>query len=411
MPLEGFKVHNISNEIIFCSLTLNTRASAPLEIKPFETRDYLGRTGWEDLVITNKSKDASPRLSLWVNRGAPSLIHFDAWDKPLRIYNDYRPEPGFVLTNKSARTIICFVSTNTRPGQSSSVTVAPGTSAPPFLRNGWEAIGVWSEDEKQRRGYWLDCNKTRVGVEFVGFDEELVVTKAPENFILAEHVAEANRISDRSYAAGNSRASLPGGLNASIEKMDRLELACTGKKWSLSEHTQIYTLALLINHLAYGLAEPALVVSNTPAWVKVAVFSVEFDNIVVLGFPAETMAEIAPGGVAPAVRTHLLAVNQFDYGTNVGQAPVEDITPGPQARPNWTNMHPLVAQFVCEDSLKDKWEERMSRFEEDKWTECWDRYIDWKERHGENYFRLGAPSCIKKVASNHADGGLPAYMP
>nr|GAT49044.1 predicted protein [Mycena chlorophos] len=409
MPVEGFKIHNNSNEIILCSVTLNTKTTPALEIKPFESRDYVPRTGWEDLVVTNKAKDR--QMSLWVNRGALSLIHFDGFDKSFRIYNDYRPEPGFVLMNLSSRTIVCFVSNNTnRSQQSLTVTIKPGTSST-FVRSGWEAIGIWSEDEKQRKGVFIDNKKTLIKVDFLGFDEEMVVHDAPEDFILSEHVAEANRISDRSYAQGNSRASLPGGLNASIEKMDKLELACTGKKWSLADHNQIYTLALLINHLNYGLAEPALVVSVTPEWVKVAAFSDEFDSIVVLGFPAKVIDQVAPERTRPTVGSRLLVVNQFDYKTAQQPEPVADITPGPNARPNWTNMHPLVAQYVCDDSLAPKWEERMSHFDDEKWREIWEHWVLYKEKHGENYFRLGAPSRIKAVATNHVDGGLPAYVP
>ncbi|KAJ7068491.1 hypothetical protein C8F01DRAFT_1246993 [Mycena amicta] len=409
MPIEGFRVHNNSNEIIFCSVTHNTKATVPLEIKPFESREYFARTGWEDLLITNKAKDV--KTSLWVNRGSPSLIHFDGWGKQLRIYNDFRPEPGFVLNNLSSRTIVCFVSNNTnRAQQSLSVTIAPGTSST-FLRSGWEAIGIWTEDEKQRQGVFIDNKKTRIDVDFLGFNQELVLHEAPDNFMLAEHIAEANRISDRSYAASNSRASLPGGLNASIEKMDKLELACTGKQWSLADHTQIYTLALLINHLNYGLAEPALVVSVTPEWVKVAAYSDEFDSIVVLGFPARIIDQVAPGRARPTVGTRLLVVNQFDYKTNDQQTPVADITPGPNGRPNWINMHPLVAQYVSDDSFAAKWEETMSQFEDDKWREIWEHWVLWKEKHGENYFRLGAPSRIKAVSANHADNALPAYVP
>ncbi|KAJ7498707.1 hypothetical protein FB451DRAFT_7219 [Mycena latifolia] len=406
--MPGFKVHNRSNEIIFCSITNKTGGNpAPFEIKPFEHREWT-RAGWEDVSIKNKAN--TRQTALWINRGGPALVYFDGFDKELTIYNDYRPDPGFVVNNLSPRNVMCFVSSNS--GGISAWATIPAGQNKTWQRTGWEAIAIKSDDGKERRGEFVDPKGARATIDFLGFDEDFVVHEPPENFIVDEHYAEAIRIADRSYAAGDSTASAPGGLTASIYKVDKLELLTTGRKSSLGDHNQIYTLALLINHLKYGLAEPAVVVSVTPDWVKVAAYTCEFDTIVVLGFPTKAIDLIAPGKTRPTVGTRLLVVSQFTYrGSPSTQGVQDDITMGPRTLNKWYNFHPLVAQYVTDDSHASLWKERMDEVDEDLWDDAWDRWLEWKTRHGENYFRLGAPTKIKEMATNHVDSSLPAYTP
>ncbi|KAJ7648489.1 hypothetical protein B0H17DRAFT_429574 [Mycena rosella] len=408
MPPIGFRVHNRSNEIITCSITNKTGGnSGPYQIKPFEHSDWT-RAGWEDVSITNKAK--THQTALWMNRGGPALVYFDGFDKELTIYNDYRPDPGFVVNNLSPRNVMCFVSANSTPGSSAWVTIPSGQNKT-WPRTGWEAVAFKSEDGKDRKGEFVDNKGARATVDFLGFDEEVVVHEPPENFIADEHYAEAIRIADRSYAAGDSTASAPGGLTASIYKVDKLEFLCTGRKSSLGDHNQIYTLALLINHLKYGLAEPAVVVSVTPDWVKVAAYSCEFDTVVVLGFPTKAIDLIAPGKTRPTVGTRLLVVSQFtSRGSPETQGVQGDITMGPRTLDKWYNFHPLIAQYVS-DSHADLWKERMDEVDEDLWDVAWERYSEWKVRYGEDYFRLGAPTKIKEMATKHVDTSLPAYTP
>ncbi|KAJ6490365.1 hypothetical protein C8R47DRAFT_468013 [Mycena vitilis] len=411
MPI-GFKVHNRSNEIIHCSITSKSRPggiTGELEIKPYESQEWV-REGWEDVAIRNKQN--TRRTALWINRGGPALIHFDGFDKTLTIYNDYRPEPGFIINNLSPRTIMCFISANSRPGNSNWFKIEPGKDTV-WQRAGWEAVAIKSGDGKERMGQFVDCQEKRITVDFLGFEEDLVVHEPPENFIADEHYAEAIRIADRSYAAGDSAASAPGGLNASIFKCDKLEFLTTGvKQPSLGDHNQIYTLALLINHLKYGLAEPGVVVSVTPDWVKVAAYTCEFDTIVVLGFPTKAVDLVAPSKTRPTVGTRVLVVSQFTYrGSPSTQGVQADITMGPRSLDKWHNFHPLVAQFVSDDSHAELWKERMDAIDTDLWQDTWDGWLAWKARHGENYFRLGCPTKIKEMAKTHADNALPAYAP
>lgn len=224
--MTGFKVHNRSNEIIFCAITNKTNPGGSagwFEIQPGSNTQW-GRSGWED--VSFKDKDNTRQKALWINRGGPALVYFDGFDKDLTIYNDYRPNPGFTVNNFSPRTVMCFISANSR-GDSSWFKISPGESET-WGRNGWEAIGIKSEDGSERKGAFFDNKGAKATVDFHGFDEDFTFHEAPKNFIADEHYQEAIRVADRSFAASNSRASTPGGLTASIYKIDQLEFITTG---------------------------------------------------------------------------------------------------------------------------------------------------------------------------------------
>jgi hypothetical protein len=53
---------------------------------------------------------------------------------------------------------------------------------------------------------------------------------------------------------------------------------------------------------------------------------------------------------------------------------------------------------VTDDSCANIWETKMSIFGEREWARVSNEWDAWKERHGDNYFRLGAPSKIKEMA-------------
>ena len=75
---------------------------------------------------------------------------------------------------------------------------------------------------------YVNTRHSRVTIGFHGFDQEIDIKYDASSQILEEHYAEAVQIADRSYAASNSRASNPGDLTVSIEKVEALELLTTG---------------------------------------------------------------------------------------------------------------------------------------------------------------------------------------
>lgn len=60
----------------------------------------------------------------------------------------------------------------------------------------------------------------------------------------------------------------------------------------------------------------------------------------------------------------------------------------------WYNFHPIVAQFVSDDIFAIVCAERMPNVRDPIWQKIWALWEDWKIKHGENYFRLGAPSLV-----------------
>ena len=86
---------------------------------------------------------------------------------------------------------------------------------------------------------------------------------------------------------------------------------------------------MLINHLKYGLAEPALVVAVDSDWVKVAAYTAEFDTIVLLGFPTMAIDTIAPNNIRPKPGDRQLVVSQFTYRDASHPGVQADIHMGP----------------------------------------------------------------------------------
>jgi len=397
----GFKVVNRSKEAVFCAITSKTNPSGDagwFELQP-GGGDTWSRAGWEDVSFRNR--DSSKKKALWINRGSPAVVNFDGFDVDLDIQNNFQPPGtagGFLVSNHSAKPIYCFIST-TSGGNGDWFKIPPGGNDT-WARSGWETIAFKDENDQERKGVYVTNNGSKATVDFHGFDTDIAV-HIPPGTILAEHYSEAVAIADRSFIAQSSRATNPGGFTASIYKVDTLERLGQGRTVSLNSHNQIYTLALLINHLKYGLAEPAVVVSVNDVWVKVAAYSCEFDTIVLLGFPTKAVDLVAPGKQRPVVGTRLIVVSQFTYRDADKQGVQGDITMGPRTLNKWYNFQPLVAPFVAPGDEAPLWQQRIASVNEFLWGRVWEEWLAWKVRHGENYFRSGVPSKIRLIATNH----------
>jgi hypothetical protein len=222
----GFQVFNRTQESVFCLITNKTNPSGNngwFEIKP-GGNDTWTRSGWEDVQF--RDRNSTRQMSLWMNRGAPAMVYFDGFGKELTIVNDYRPSASFVVTNESQGSVFCCISTSSG-GNGAWFKLMPGEKET-WRRSGWETIAFRNEDDMVRKGVYVTNKGGRAMIEFRGFEEEVVVKEPAENFIRDEHYAEAIRIADRSFAAQNSRASRPGGLTASVFKVNTLEFVTTG---------------------------------------------------------------------------------------------------------------------------------------------------------------------------------------
>jgi hypothetical protein len=224
----GFKVVNRCVTAVFCSITNKTNPSGNagwFEIQSGASETW-SRSGWEDVHFKNKTD--TKHKSLWINRGAPALVYFDDFDKDIIVYNEYKPEPSFLVNNRSDTVVLCWISTASG-GSPSWYKIEPGKNET-WKRLGWETIAFRTEDDKVRKGIYVNNRGTRATLDFHGFDKDIVVEHTSDTFLLDEHYAEAIFIADNSHAAQSTRASTPGGLTASISKIDTLERITTG--WS-----------------------------------------------------------------------------------------------------------------------------------------------------------------------------------
>ncbi|KAF7969814.1 hypothetical protein HWV62_25936 [Athelia sp. TMB] len=230
---------------------------------------------------------------------------------------------------------------------------------------------------------------------------------AIDNHIKEEDYAEAVRIADAAFNNQHTIASTPGGLAPSVSKVQIVELLCTGKKWDPNDNSAARNLPGLINHFKYGDTQPAIVVAVGPEWVKVAAYSDEFDAIVVLGFPTEAVDLVAPYRQRPTIGTRLITVCQFagrctcttvDHPARQGVQ--SDITMGPATYDRWYNFHPLVAQFLTDDSQSPVWDQRIAVMEESIWDNVWAGWLAWKDRHDRLRTSTSSPSNQSQKGKN-----------
>jgi hypothetical protein len=221
----GFKVVNRSGEAIFCSITTKTNPSGDggwFELPPGGS-DTWSRAGWEDVIFRNR--DSSKKKSLWTNRGSPAVVTFHGFDFDLDIQNDYQPptqgQGSFLVSNRSEKPVFCCISTASG-GNGDWFKLPPGGNDT-WARSGWETVAFKDENDTERKGVYIKTNGSKAIVDFQGFDKEIIIHSPPGGSLMDEHYAEAVFIADNSFAAQSSRASTPGGLTASVYKVDTLE--------------------------------------------------------------------------------------------------------------------------------------------------------------------------------------------
>lgn len=111
--------------------------------------------------------------------------------------------------------------------------------------------------------------------------------------------------------------------------------------------------------LREGDSRAAVVVSVEP--LLVAAYSDDLDCVAMLKFPSCFVADYQL-----SVGTRLLTVNC--YGS--GGKPARDLIPGTPQGPSWTEIHPLIAEFLTEDL--DRLRSRKEEIEEDEWQRAWE---------------------------------------
>lgn len=179
-------------------------------------------------------------------------------------------------------------------------------------------------------------------------------------------------------------AEVPRGVTLSHEKWVRLHAEAYG--WrngradprlerELREYEQGYVHGLRIGNL-----EAAVVIATQPAPL-VAVYSVDFDNVVVLGFPTWIGREYSL-----RVGTKLATISTF--AEEGEKPPATDTWFGGNASRNWVNFQPMIAHFVTDSA--EEIQRCMSQLEDDEWQLAWELGLAY-HRFNPKHIRRGEP--------------------
>lgn len=115
--------------------------------------------------------------------------------------------------------------------------------------------------------------------------------------------------------------------------------------------------AKLDEHLRLGDSRAALVVGVSP--LLVAAYTDELDCVAMLRYPPEFV-----GTFQLREGSRLLTVNTYFKEPRIAA----DLVPGPAAHDEWTNVYPVIAEFLSEDA--GRIERRKSEIDESEWERC-----------------------------------------
>jgi hypothetical protein len=199
-------------------------------------------------------------------------------------------------------------------------------------------------------------------------------------------------------------ASLPGDIPISMPKLIRLEPLLAppetkkgeqpaADKKQIPEPTRLRVLEVLREHMAAGSSNAAVVISVKP--LLVAAYTGDLDCIAMLAFPDWLVKEYNL-----QVGSRLLTVNTFHTPEHRKDAP--DLHFGPKRLPKFTNVFPIIADFVTYDK------ERVAEREKEIGDEAWERCEKYGKEYREKYLDLarngsplysGVPAAAKSYNS------------
>jgi len=149
-----------------------------------------------------------------------------------------------------------------------------------------------------------------------------------------------------------SMAEVAGGVRLSEERLHVLEPGLKGwrgklfdARLTLGSLSRLTAVEVFSEHLMYGDAAPALVVSTAP--LKVAAFAPGLDAVVMLEFE-DAVRDALPE--TPDVGDRLLVINTYEPMNEDGY--VRGVIPGPNAPGQFRNAAPLVADWLTEDTAR-----------------------------------------------------------
>lgn len=148
----------------------------------------------------------------------------------------------------------------------------------------------------------------------------------------------------------DSLANVRAELTLSPERLHALEPRLRGwrgrlfnLRLSLGSGERLTVADVLSEHLRFGDAAPALVVSTAP--VRVAAYASELDAVIMLGFPDGVVDSLTSGD-------RLVAVSTYAPMESCPDGYARDLIPGPGSSGHFGDAAPLVADFLCDDDAR-----------------------------------------------------------
>lgn len=187
----------------------------------------------------------------------------------------------------------------------------------------------------------------------------------------------------------STQASHPGAVRLSHEKLKKLRPDLYGFRyiflWILIKIVRGVPQKVYIEEALFnGDSRAAVVVSTSP--LLVAAYTDELDCVAILQFPNEFATEYSL-----SVGSRLLTINTYGEGGTYSA----DLTIGPGNSGNWTRFHPLIADFLSNDT--DRIGARKREITEDEWSRAaalGNAYLKEKPgvaRTGKPYYSMFAP--------------------
>lgn len=177
------------------------------------------------------------------------------------------------------------------------------------------------------------------------------------------------------YHDPTTKASDPGGVSLSPTKLQvfKNEFASAGPP----RRPLPIPDDLLDEHLRLGDSRAAVVIRTEPA-LLIAAYTDELDCVVMLRFDP---AFVSSYGLTEGSR--LLTINTYARETVAA-----DLHPGPKNFRRYTNVYPLIAEFLSDDMYRIS--RRKGSISEDEWRRTWEQGKSYLERYG-RLARDGSP--------------------
>lgn len=175
-------------------------------------------------------------------------------------------------------------------------------------------------------------------------------------------------------------ASNPAGVTLSKAKYKKFR---DNVGWYYKLLSMCFKFEFHVNDWLFHADSRAAIVLQTTPEILVAVYTDEFDCVVILRFP-EFVAPWYPLSNG----TRLLTINTYENGEVVET----DLYPGPGTLNRYSNVHPIIAEFLSDDIQQI--EKRNTKISEDEWArtaELAQEYMarpDFKPRNGIPFYSI-----------------------